>query len=902
MKNILNTSIFFLILLFHNLSHCQNNWKEITANGTHFAGIKSDGSLWAAGGNFIAGTAQDSGITLEKYYIVKQKDLSYGWKSISLGSVHCLAIKTDGTLWSWGNNTSGELGTGNNLSIMTPHRVGNDSDWKIISAGSSISYGIKQDGTLWAWGYNGNGLLGIGGISNTNVPVQIGSSNNWNYIDCKLNHMLAIKIDGTLWGCGTNTYGQLGNGSTSNVSIPTQIGSFNDWEIVSVGDQHSLGFRANGSLYAWGRNNFGQIGDGTNTNRNTPKLIISSINLISIAAGKANSNIIFSDGSRKAFGHNVFCAFGNGGSQPNSNVPILVNDGIVWSKIKSSGNLNLVVGIDENSYGKVWGTEGNLDFLSDGINVTPLDISCPSFGDGDCWEKCYAIGNSTSWNLSLDGTIYGPNVNSSGGFYGYLLNKFGNDNDWQLLSLKNNFCLALKNDHSLWAWGENGLGQLGIGSFFNSAIPTQIGTFIDWQTISAGGNHSLGILNDGTLWAWGANNSGQLGNGTNTNQNQPVQIGTENNWSQVSANSSYSLALKTDGTLWAWGLNDYGQLGIGNTINSNIPVQIGNQSDWSIISTCSRHSFGIKSNGTLWAWGRNNDGQLGIGNTLNSSIPVQVGNNGWQDINGGVGYSIGIQNDGTIWSWGNYMAALGYISTSDVLAPNQIGISDTWDKISCSGLNNSIPIAIQSNGVAYTWGTTLLGDGALRYRAEPHQIYCLQNDIPLLLKVLEFRINKDNQSNQLNFSTTYEMNFDHFEIEHSSNGRSFNKIGEVNSQIDCSEVCEYVFKDKSPGKGTNYYRLKIVDKDLSYSYSKIISTQNEFESLDYIFPNPGFDEIFISQGYENSIFTILNANGKFIKQDKMVHNKISIRELPSGIYYLHLNSDNSNNSYKFVKI
>ncbi|MEG1028239.1 MAG: T9SS type A sorting domain-containing protein, partial [Oscillospiraceae bacterium] len=143
--------------------------------------------------------------------------------------------------------------------------------------------------------------------------------------------------------------------------------------------------------------------------------------------------------------------------------------------------------------------------------------------------------------------------------------------------------------------------------------------------ISAGQYHSLAIKSNGTLWAWGENDKGQLGIGNTTNQNSPVQIGTATNWVQVDAGIGYSFALKSDGTLWAWGNGNLGQLGTGNTIDQNSPVQVGTDTNWTQINIGANYSLALKTNGTLWAWGDNTLGQLGIGNTTQQNNPVQIG-------------------------------------------------------------------------------------------------------------------------------------------------------------------------------------------------------------------------------------------------------------------------------------
>ena len=127
--------------------------------------------------------------------------------------------------------------------------------------------------------------------------------------------------------------------------------------------------------------------------------------------------------------------------------------------------------------------------------------------------------------------------------------------------------------------------------------------------ITAGFNHTVVLKNDGTLWAWGDNYLGQLGDGTIIDKNVPTRIGSGTTWSAVAAGGDHTVALKSDGTLWTWGDNDYGAVGDGTTGNKYIPTQIVSGTAWSTITGGTEHSVALKSDGTLWAWGYNGFGQ-----------------------------------------------------------------------------------------------------------------------------------------------------------------------------------------------------------------------------------------------------------------------------------------------------
>ena len=267
----------------------------------------------------------------------------------------------------------------------------------------------------------------------------------------------------------------------------------------------------------------------------------------------------------------------------------------------------------------------------------------------------------------------------------------------------------VKTDGTLWSWGNNSYGQLGLGNRTYYESPVQVGSLSDWATVSAGTIATGGIKTDGSLWMWGLGGTGQLGLNNQLAHSSPMQVGLDLNWSTVSVGSSFTIAVKTDNTLWSWGSNYYGQLGLGSSGNYagvSSPTQVGLLTDWLRVSAGYEQTAAVKTDGTLWTWGGNWAGQLGLGDTVHRHSPVQVGAlTAWSKVSIGnhrYGSSTAIQSDGSLWTWGaNVYGTLGLGNVSSYSSPMQVGALTNWSDISIG--YQSIG-AIKTDGTIWTWG------------------------------------------------------------------------------------------------------------------------------------------------------------------------------------------------------
>ena len=210
----------------------------------------------------------------------------------------------------------------------------------------------------------------------------------------------------------------------------------------------------------------------------------------------------------------------------------------------------------------------------------------------------------------------------------------GADNDWAHVVAGSGRSFAIKADGTLWAWGSNSNYALGLGDQDARTEPTKVNDDTDWVAVDSQGNNgsTFALKADGTLWAWGWNGYGQLGLGTyDTVIDTPGLVDSDGEWVAVSADHSYAMGVKADGTLWGWGSNTGGQLGLGSgqSIVFWAPTRLltGEWSveHWHAISAGSSYSHAIALDGTLWAWGDNGYAMLGDGTTDRRRTPVQIG-------------------------------------------------------------------------------------------------------------------------------------------------------------------------------------------------------------------------------------------------------------------------------------
>jgi alpha-tubulin suppressor-like RCC1 family protein len=634
-------------------SAVDNNWVAVACGYYCVVALKTDGTLWSFGLNSAGslGRTPDAGHPVSlPCQITGCSGGDANWTEIASGYDHSVALKSNGTLWSWGNDYFGQLGQGLTLPDSATHttpaqviinKTANpgevDNLWTAVSCGSHHSVALRADGSVWGWGFNDDGQLGDGTTANQSSPERITAHNT--AVTCGGCFTLAIKASGSLWSWGWNGSGQLGR-VTSNPSLSLgQVGSAMNWLTVASGesDNFVLGLAADGTLSAWGDNTYGQLGDGTTTQRSAPVIVPRpgaspaddagwAAHPLRIASGEWAwySCVVKPNGALLAWGDNAYGQLGLG-DHTDRNLPVQVGTGTTWTSVACDWRHTAAIAADGTLW--AWGanTEGELGLGDTNSRLVPTQVSA-----GSTWTAI-SCGYSQTAAIRNDGTLWAWGGDSTAAGYRTSPEQIGTGTNWTAVACGGEGqTVAIRSDGTLWAWGYNGLGQLGDGTETDRTSPVQIGTATNWTAIACGFAHTVALRSDGTLWSWGLNTSGQLGWGTYDStaaaHPTPTQVGTGTSWAAVACGDDSTLALRGDGSLYSWGSNDYGQLGLG-TFDLNAhpsPTQVSGT--WNSIACGGFHSMSTDNRSALWAWGQNSSGQLGDGaNPTGQSSPEVIG-------------------------------------------------------------------------------------------------------------------------------------------------------------------------------------------------------------------------------------------------------------------------------------
>jgi alpha-tubulin suppressor-like RCC1 family protein len=513
-------------------------------------------------------------------------------QAVSAGYYHNLALKSDGTVVAWGDDSSGACKVPGGLSAVTS-----------IAAGEAHNLALKQDGTVVAWGYNYYGQA--------TVPPEL-SATRVIAIAAGYEDSFAVKEDGTVvvwgvWGAVHN------NGTLPPATVPSDLGGV---IAIAAGGEHSVALKQDGTIVAWGLNSYGQT--------NVPPEL-SRTRVVAIAAGFGHNLALKQDGTVVAWGDNRYgqatVPSGLSGvvaiAASYTHSLALKQDGtiVAWGAgrtVNPSNGIDYGQSIVPNGLGGVIGIGAgsghSLALKQDGTLVAWGQDNWDQATAPDSLTGLVAIATAWDHNLGLkeDGTVVAWGDDASGptnvptGLGGVIA-----------IVAADGHSLALKGDGTVVAWGDNSDGQ--------STVPSELsGSKV--IGIAAGQCHSLALKQDGIVVAWGLNAEGI--------STVPTDLGGV---VAVAAAYQHSLALKADGTVVAWGCNYEGETNVPSGLGGVVAIAAG-----------AYHNLALKRDGTVVSWGSNSDGQTTVPSGLNGVIAIAAG----------ASHSMALKQDGTVVAWG----------------------------------------------------------------------------------------------------------------------------------------------------------------------------------------------------------------------------------------------------------
>lgn len=652
------------------------------------------------------------------------------WLKLEAGRRHACAQASDGRLWCWGDNGSGQLGTVSNPPGPAPvAKLG--TDVKLFTAGSEHTCAVRGDGSVWCWGSNtADGRLGDGTTALRRAPVRVAVlAGGVKSIAAGEMHTCALLQDGSVWCWGNNSMGQIGDGTRKDRYAPVRVEALGTGvRELAVGALHACALRKDDTLWCWGDNASGQLGEEPSSAKLSPVRVSGIITRDAVALTAGVHHTCLLDKKGRAFcwgGVKTPESTGQETVSPMKALQLEIDAPTGrWAQL-SVGNR---FGCGRTTAGLVycWG-EGRLGQLGSGrLTDEPSPVQVISLS-GDVVDV--KAGENFACALSRQGSIscWGDNASGQVG----ILPAAHREKPVLVRSAASfsrvfagfDRTCALDVRQNAWCWGDNMAGQLGDGTSTARELPVMV-PLSGVREVALGALHTCFLTADGRIFCTGDNAEGQLGTGGEDSRRfsprHAVEFG-ENAARSVCAGRSHACALLENGAVRCWGRNAEGQLGTGGTKPRWMPVAASIEGSVSGLACGEAHTCILKSNGQVWCWGDNTYGQLGDGSRDGRTLPVRVMLPFSPSfLAAGARHTCAGLENGAIWCWGfNFYGQLGDGTTEDRAAPGKTlpGLS-----IRSIAVGTSHGCAVRADGTVACWGKNdhgQLGDGTLTLRKSP---------------------------------------------------------------------------------------------------------------------------------------------------------------------------------------
>ncbi|WP_088287056.1 fibronectin type III domain-containing protein [Kineosporia sp. A_224] len=560
------------------------DWASVAAGaGGHTCALKQDSTLycWGPGSDGRLGTG-----TSDDQDTPARVGLDSDWASVSVGADHTCGTRTDDTLWCWGTYGDGALGlgAGDTSNRFVPIQVGTGTDWAQVSAGSGFTCARRTTGTLACWGLNADGQLGVGDRTDRTSPTTVGASTGWADVSTGTGWACGQMV-AELQCWGTALAAGLGGATSAGPAAPETYAvwtlSSAGWAGIALGAAHGCGLSDGGELLCWGDGTSGRLGRAVAVTAPARVGTSSAWAALSAAGGAACG--IRTDGALWCWGETSTHRLPTGGTAPSA-TPQKMDDSGPWAEVSVGRTSGCGIRTDGGLW--CWGSrdEGQVgDGTTSGTAVGPTRV-----GAATGWAGV-SVGATHACATRVDRSLWcwGDNFGNSLGLGPFMDDddhvavptRVGTGTTWSDVSAGDLVTCATKTDRTLWCWGEAtpfagpGLGLDELSG--NVSAPTKVGVATTWARVALGTGFGCATRTNGTLWCWGANADGQVGVGDTTDHGAPVQVGSATTWTAVGAGSAHACATRSDGSAWCWGRGASGQLGQGDLLRATVPVHVG---------------------------------------------------------------------------------------------------------------------------------------------------------------------------------------------------------------------------------------------------------------------------------------------------------------------------------------